>query len=80
MTEVIIQIKEQSELEKLYSLLDQFKFEYKTTLKLSRKRKDKKADEVFQKIRNGALRIPNFEEFMKEFEEHRHYSTIEGRD
>jgi hypothetical protein len=79
MTEVILKINEPWELEKLIPILQQLQIKYQTR-QIKPKKNDSKKEAVFAKIQSGALNIPNFDEFIKEFDENRHYSTIEGRD
>ena len=80
MTEVIVKIKKPSELEKLFKALDELKIEFRTHIPKPPKNSEAEIDAIYEQIRNGAFNIPNFEEFMKEFEESRQDRPLPGRD
>ena len=71
MTEIIFKIKEPIELEKLFSVLEELKIEYRTRTQKTSKKKQLNNDNIFEKIKNGALDIPDFDKFMLDFEESR---------
>jgi hypothetical protein len=81
MTRIILEINESLQLEKLYAYMKRIKMNYQIQPVLSQEEKrQSKLDEIIKVIESGALNIPDFDNFMKEFEESRRYSTVEGRD
>ncbi len=80
MTEVIIKIKEPSELQRLYSFLEQFKMEYRFKTQSAPTKKKGDIDKVLKLIDSGAFEIPNFDEFMADFEENRQDRPLPGRE
>jgi hypothetical protein len=80
MTEVIVKINEPMQLEKLSSFLKNLKVEYRTRVPKPRKKKVEVKEDIFELIKKGALNIPDFENFMKEFEESRQDRPLPFRD
>jgi hypothetical protein len=80
MTEVIVKINEPIQLEKLSSFLKNLKVEYRTRVPKPRKKKVEVKEDIFELIKKGALNIPDFENFMKEFEESRQDRPLPFRD
>ena len=79
MTELILRINEPWELEKLIPILQQLQIKYQTR-QLKPMRNDNKREAVLTKIKSGALNIPDFENFIDDFEKSRQDRTIIGRD
>ena len=79
MTELILRINEPWELEKLIPILQQLQIKYQTR-QLKPTKNDNKREAVIVKIKSGALNIPDFENFIDDFEKSRQDRTIIGRD
>ena len=79
MTELILRINEPWELEKLIPILQQLQIKYQTR-QLKPMKNDSKREAVLTKIKSGALNIPDFENFIDDFEKSRQDRTIIGRD
>ena len=79
MTELILRINEPWELEKLIPILQQLQIKYQTR-QLKPMKNDNKREAVLSKIKSGALNIPDFENFIDDFEKSRQDRTIIGRD
>lgn len=79
MTELILRINEPWELEKLIPILQQLQIKYQTR-QLKPMKNDNKREAVLAKIKSGALNIPDFENFIDDFEKSRQDRTIIGRD
>lgn len=79
MTELILRINEPWELEKLIPILQQLQIKYQMRQSKPSKN-DSKKEAVLTKIRSGALNIPDFENFIDDFEKSRQDRTIIGRD
>ena len=79
MTELILRINEPWELEKLIPILQQLQIKYQTR-QLKPTKNDNKREAVIAKIKSGALNIPDFENFIDDFEKSRQDRTIIGRD
>ena len=79
MTELILRINEPWELEKLIPILQQLQIKYQTR-QLKPTKNDNKREAVLSKIKSGALNIPDFENFIDDFEKSRQDRTIIGRD
>ena len=79
MTELILRINEPWELEKLIPILQQLQIKYQTR-QLKPMKNDNKREAVLTKIKSGALNIPDFENFIDDFEKSRQDRTIIGRD
>ena len=67
MTELILRINEPWELEKLIPILQQLQIKYQTR-QLKPMKNDSKREAVLTKIKSGALNIPDFENFIDDFE------------
>ena len=67
MTELILRINEPWELEKLIPILQQLQIKYQTR-QLKPTKNDNKREAVIAKIKSGALNIPDFENFIDDFE------------
>ena len=79
MTELILRINEPWELEKLIPILQQLQIKYQMRQSKPSKN-DSKKEAVLTKIKSGALNIPDFENFIGDFEKSRQDRTIIGRD
>lgn len=79
MTELILRINEPWELEKLIPILQQLQIKYQMRQSKPSKN-DSKKEAVLTKIKSGALNIPDFENFIDDFEKSRQDRTIIGRD
>ena len=79
MTELILRINEPWELEKLIPILQQLQIKYQTR-QFKPTKNDNKREAVIAKIKSGALNIPDFENFIDDFEKSRQDRTIIGRD
>jgi hypothetical protein len=80
MIELTLQLPSLRVLDKLLPLLQQHNISYQTrTIELV---SDKGAtdEDIFTKIQNGILNLPNLEETMKDFEESRQDRELYGRD
>ena len=81
MTKIILEISEPSQLDKLYAYMNRLKMNYKVQPVLSKEEKrQEKLEDIFEVIRSGAMDIPNFDNFMKEFEESRQDRPLPFRD
>ena len=79
MTELILRINEPWELEKLIPILQQLQIKYQMRQSKPSKN-DSKKEAVLTKIKSGALNIPDFENFIDDFEKSRQDRTIIGHD
>jgi hypothetical protein len=80
MIELTLRLPSLRVLDKLLPLLQQLNISYQTrTIELV---SDKGAtdEDIFTKIQNGILNLPNLEETMKDFEESRQDRDLYGRD
>jgi hypothetical protein len=81
MTKIILEINEPSQLDKLYAYMKRIKMNYQVQPVLSQEEKrQSKLDEIIKVIESGALNIPDFDNFMKEFEESRQDRPLPFRD
>jgi hypothetical protein len=81
MTKIILEINEPSQLDKLYAYMNRLKMNYKVQPVLTKEEKRQaEIEEIFKVFHSGAMDIPDFDNFMKEFDESRQDRPLPFRD
>ena len=79
MTELVLRLPSLHVLDKLLPLLQQLNISYHTRTIEPLVESGSNEDDIFAKIQNGILNLPNFEETMTAFEESRQDRPLHGR-